>query len=526
MKGVLLIMSMSKEKMLKALLIVIALAFTFVLVYSPHFNYRYPLHVDEWQHIAKAEHLIKYKEIFDFNPYLSTLVYTPNMERGMTVFLAEFFLLTDLDPAHYYRFLPALFAAISAFMLFSLVFSLTEEFYAALFSILFFAALKSNINILGLWFFTPLTFSIPFIYLSVLLFLKGLEEKDDLKIVMSFLLLIAVSLIQPLFTIFIFMIYSIFLLMNAGLIKKNIKVLSILIMIPALLLAYFFNFFWRGDLSATMAYMSTFMIFSEGWGRIELAYFLPSLYGIVPVLLAIAGIYPAMKRRGTRIFIIWAIVSLASIYIFRAYSFSLLAPYQRMIYFCMLGMAPLSAMGLDWMVKLIKENFYRLFQKLFRSKHRLFARRSGIAAAFVFFMIVAAATFHDYYSPPEEDRIYHVIEEKDYETLIFLEKLEGSYLMAPLKMSSAVYPISKNFVIGVTEGNLLPGNMSEVMDFYGGDCSKKRDIMDRQGIDLVLSDREIECDYFKGREIYSEGHHIYCFYPPELLHECGLGTIK
>ncbi|PIN86679.1 hypothetical protein COV19_04160 [Candidatus Woesearchaeota archaeon CG10_big_fil_rev_8_21_14_0_10_44_13] len=499
----------------------LALLATFLIVYSPHFSYKYPIHVDEWQHIAKAVHLIRYNKTFDFNPYLNTLSYTPNLEKGMTVFLAEFSVLAGLDPVQNYRFLPALFAAISAFMLFSLVYSMTKEFYAALFSIIFFAALKSNINIMGLWFFTPLTFSIPFIYLSILMFIKGLEEKNNPKIMMSVFLLGIVSLIQPLFTVSIFLIYPIFLIINAGLIKKNARILSVFIIIPILFLIYFFNFFWRGGLSETMRYISSFIVFQTGWGHIELRYFLPSLYGIAATLLAILGIYPAMKRRSTKIFIIWAIVSLILIYLFRIYSFSLIAPYQRMIYFCMLGMVPLSAMGLGWAVGIIRGNFHRLFR---RTKHHDGHLISN-AAALIIVVIVIAASFNDYYAPPEEDRIYNVIEDKDYGALIFLERLEGSYLMAPLRISSAVYPISKNLLIGVTKGNLPPGNISEVEDFYKGDCEEKRDIIERQGIELVLSEEEIGCDYFDGREIYNQEDYIYSFFAPEILEGIDLSDL-
>ncbi len=36
------------------LLLILSLILTLTLVYGPHFNYKYPLHVDKLQHISKA----------------------------------------------------------------------------------------------------------------------------------------------------------------------------------------------------------------------------------------------------------------------------------------------------------------------------------------------------------------------------------------------------------------------------------------------------------------------------------------
>lgn len=500
-------MIMSKEKRLKALLVILALAFTFILVYSPHFNYRYPLHVDEWQHIAKAIYLEENGQIVDGNPYMRYWSYAPNLERGMTVFLSEFFMLTGLDPITHYRFLPALFATISAFILFVLVYSLTKEFYPALFSIIFFTALKSNINIMGLWFFTPLTFSFPFIFLTVLSFIKGMEEKDNLKKINFIFFFIVTFFIYPISIIFIFFIILFFLVMNPVLIRKNMRSIFIFAIIPLLFFAYFFNFFWRDSFLTIIKNINQFFVFRHGWSKVELSYILPYLYGIVPTLLAMIGLYPALKRKGTRFFIIWAIVSLALIYLFRAYSFTFIAPYQRMLYFCMLGMVPLSAMGFWFVIKLIKERFHNLFR---RTKHYQSRIISGSAAA-IFLFIVIAASFYNYYSPPEEDRIYHVLKEKDHSALLFIGTFEDDLVMAPLRISTAVYPIIKKHVVGMTEGNLPPANIDDVILFYEGDCEKKKEILkkyeDWYVVDIVLSEQRINCSFLEER--FSKEDYVY-----------------
>ena len=55
------------------------LTLTFFLVYSPHLNYPYPLHVDEWHHISQARSLAR----LDYNFHSVS-----SFEFGYHLFLA------------------------------------------------------------------------------------------------------------------------------------------------------------------------------------------------------------------------------------------------------------------------------------------------------------------------------------------------------------------------------------------------------------------------------------------------------
>ena len=154
---------------LQKLILISSLLFVFLIVYSPHFSYKYPLHVDEYNHIAKAVNFLENKEL-NVIPNFQHKPFSPNLEPGFTLFLSLLFL-TKLNSILIYKFLPAIFATLAAFILFHLMFYITKNFYLAISSIIFFASLKSNINLHGLWFFTPLTLAIPLIFLFFLFFL-------------------------------------------------------------------------------------------------------------------------------------------------------------------------------------------------------------------------------------------------------------------------------------------------------------------------------------------------------------------
>ena len=72
---------------LQKLILISSLLFIFLLVYSPHFSYKYPLHADEYHHIAKAVNLIENKELNTI-PNYQHQPYSPNLEPGFTIFLS------------------------------------------------------------------------------------------------------------------------------------------------------------------------------------------------------------------------------------------------------------------------------------------------------------------------------------------------------------------------------------------------------------------------------------------------------
>ena len=184
----------------RKLLLALGLIFVFLLVYSPHFDYPFPYHVDEWHHITETKRLLEQG--------YSLGVGGP--ELGFNLILLPLYKIVDL--VLIYKFLPALWASLAALALFGVVYKKTGKlFLVALTAVIFFASIKSNVNITGLWFFTPLTFSIPFIYLYIYFFSQGLAKQNKKFILISLAimaLLIPVHAISVLFAVPFLIIYS------------------------------------------------------------------------------------------------------------------------------------------------------------------------------------------------------------------------------------------------------------------------------------------------------------------------------
>ena len=89
----------------KTWIFLIVIVLTFLLVYSPHFDYKYPLHADEWVHIGITQ-----------NPKASYI----HLEAGYHIFLDVVFKI--IDPVLGYKFLPAIFTCLASVILFYFMF--------------------------------------------------------------------------------------------------------------------------------------------------------------------------------------------------------------------------------------------------------------------------------------------------------------------------------------------------------------------------------------------------------------------
>ncbi|MBI5149104.1 hypothetical protein HZA33_05480, partial [Candidatus Pacearchaeota archaeon] len=285
------------NKKIKLALIFLVLIITFLLVYSPHFNYKYPLHADEWHHVENAERILDGN--YDYK--------APNYEIGYDFIIAGFFAILKIfkiNTIMAYSFFPAIFAIIASLLLFIFVRKIAG-FNVALLSMIFFASLPSNINILGLWFAIPLTMAIPFIFLFLNLFVNGFESKKRFYYCIPILLLL--FLIHPpsaLIVISISFIYCFF----ARDIKKNWLPLILIFLVPLLALILssftvpikltFYNLVFKHGYTVYEPSLELYSL-KLAVGKNVLAinrYFVPLIYGIIPFLLALVGIYFVYKE--------------------------------------------------------------------------------------------------------------------------------------------------------------------------------------------------------------------------------------
>jgi hypothetical protein len=468
-------------------LLIFICIFIFFMVYIPHFTNSLPIHIDEWHHIEEAMKLDNGIISGGHN----------SRELGFHLILAFFGLFFNLIKI--YQFLPALFAVISSLTLFFIVKHITKDnkksFFIAIFSMIFFAGVKSNVNILGLWFFTPLTFSIPLIYLYMYFFKEGLDNENKRYIIWSLIIMIFLIFIHALsllFSIPILMIYSI---INYKKIKNNFRIFSLFLLIPIIGLVFYF-LIMRNNFS--FLYLLNELLFKKGWGVIEMNNSPLELYSIVGYMLAIISTIIIFYKRERKyyFYVIWPLTLFFSIMIYRIFGFSLFSPYQRNLYYIAISLPFLSSLGLNYCLELINKinfNFKTSYNKIIKSIFKWF-----------FILVIIFLTFNSYFNISTETKLYRLIDENDIKTLMFLETLPFGNVLAPLEISNTVYPISKKQPVAVIN---FYGYTQLINDFFKDDnCTIKENIINWTNSSYVLSKFQINCNYTL---IYQDGDYLY-----------------
>jgi hypothetical protein len=459
------------------------LIFTFIVIYAPHTNYRYPFHIDEWRHITEATKL-KSGE-YDWGT-------SNSLEFGFHSFLMIMSYFTNLVLV--YKYLPALFACLSSLALFFFVYRTTKRFYIGILSMLFFASLRNNVNITGLWFFIPLTFAIPLIYLFFMMFSCGIEEDNIIKLVYGLMIYVLIFFAHPISATFMIPILAVYLLIKKDFVKKHKALfVSFIVIFILFAAATFSKFLWKGTLSQSLSFFFEFIKFKEGWGVLELDISLMAVYNIVGLVFALVGVYFALRKKNY-LFVIWPTMILVLISMFTVFKFTLFAPYQRLIYYLLLGLVPLGAIGFYYTLVLIKNTLIKL----------KWSKISVYSLMAILVIISTGVMFSNYYKLDKQVDLYRVIDDDDYKAIMFLDQYDQSNVLAMPHTSVAVYPISKHNIYATL---YFYGNRKEIEGFFlSGNCSYMGNFIEEKEVDFVLNKGKIDCGWDM---VYSQGPYIY-----------------
>lgn len=460
------------------ILIGIASVFVFLAIYIPHYVNPFPVHIDEWHHITEALKLRNGGHSLGWN----------STELGFHLILMVLSYFVNL--VLFYQYLPAIWGVITALVLFFVVYRKTgNNFYMGIFSMLFYTSLKSNVNILGIWFFTPLTFAIPFIFLYVYFFTEGIEKQNKKFILISLIImafLIPIHSISVLFAIPFFLIYT---FINYNFLKKQWKFFIIFLLIP-LIGILFYSFINHTEIFKSILEIIKFLQFKYGWGVLEIKNSPFEIYSLIGYIFAVIGVFSIFfleKEHKKYIpYLIWPITLIASIIIFRIIHVSYLSPYQRNLYYFAISLPFLSAIGLYHTSKFL-EGKIRVFIKNERIRKILLI----ILILIIFFFV-----FNAYFEIPKNTLLYKLIDNNDYEALKFLSKFPKATLMASPSISTAAYQISgQNIIAGIFQNS---DNKEYLTEFFkkNTNCTRKKEIIKQFNVTYILSKNEsVNCNW-------------------------------
>lgn len=487
------------KKELKTLGILILISvFIFFLIFKVHFAYTglyqdpytaesykqaenmkidLPIHGDEWTHLAQSIYIIDSRGIGFTNPYIKGFPSRLDLESGFHLFTAEHFILLKSDPVLSYKFLPALFAIITALFIFLFMRKITNENIAFL-SMLFFATLKSNINLLGTWFFTPLTMSFFILFLYFYFFVD--KKKNLTKNILLITIVLLSAFIYPLLTIIIVGTSLVYIVLN----HKDLE--KFWFMIPIGLIIGFF----------IIKSLFPQLIFSQYWTPLTMGYFhynLIFLIGIINSILAFAGVYFLFKKNINWIVLIIPFATLINFLIFYFFKVSLLIPYERNIYYFMLGIIPLSAIG--------------LYNSLIMMKNR-FSINKDIKKIIITVALIIVLTIPllNYYDITKQN-----IASEDSKNLVLMIPISnngykvikylfdnyggGKLVLANSLLSYGIYPISQNHVFAIQPSTLGAENKLLYPVFLKQSCKNRIEFLQYYKINFIISETKFDCEY-------------------------------
>ena len=468
--------------------LIILLCISFYKTYSIHLDYPFPYHHDEWQHLGISMQAIDKGFNAKYNPFLGEEHYHFDLESGFHLFLSSIFILSGLDPILNYQFLAALFSVISGLAIFFCTYKLSKKFEIGLLSLMIFISLKSNVNILGKVYFVPLSMVIPFMFIFIYYFINSLQNKDFNEFIFSIILSGFVLLIHPPSFIILIIPMLIEVFYNLDFIKTHKKKLLITILILIVLfLILSFIFLWKGKPGSTTEYLLDLLVFEKGWGKIEITYFIPLLFGILSTLFAIYGFIKGHNTR-LRFFIYLSVFSLGLTAFFNHFGFSVIIPYQRAVHYSMLGLMPLTALGL-----------YSLVKK--------FSKEISIVIYIVFFALILSSQYDLDLQYKEYD--FSPLSENDYLALTWLKDNYGTNntVITHYFTTSTVYPVSSNKVISLIPSQMGGGLTEDNQNFFTYDCDVQLRIINNSNTDFILSGKVLDCDFLE--QVYYNYMYIY-----------------
>ncbi|GAI26563.1 unnamed protein product [marine sediment metagenome] len=120
------------------------------------------------------------------------------------------------------------------------------------------------------------------------------------------------------------------------------------------------------------------------------------------------------------------------------------------------------------------------------------------------FIIIIFFTFKSYWDIPKNIDLYQIIDNDEYQALLFLLALPKSTVMAPSRISTALYATSRHEPVGTY---FFYGDRSACELFFSSeDCRERQEILDRYEVKYVLSESKIDCGWDL---IYDKKDYIY-----------------
>jgi hypothetical protein len=376
------------------------MALAFYIAFIPHQNYPYPLHVDEWVHLAYAKAMLQAGSTTFTEPFFgeSTVVLSSNLEAGFHLFWGIFQRISGISWVTIFRYFPSIIFMLTVLSVYVVAQRQGFGWEAALLTCL----IPTTVGILGPAFLVPVTLGLLFIPLTLFLAFNFSSGWSYLVLFLftSFLLTLhAPSAIGAV------MVLVPYILLN---LKGNFK--HSLGLILALVIPFLAPFPWIFGMLLPTATglltpqpLPTYIDFPQ----------IIKTYGYLPVLLCLLGTFLLALRGGKKNYgLIFALLTLLIMVVtFFTFHYGLHIMYTRGLMYMMLMVGIIAGAGLAGVKNL------SLPKKLGTWLKAPFVTQNvGKLLCLVLIGAILAVGIPDRQAIP----YYHMIDEKDYQAFVWI----------------------------------------------------------------------------------------------------------
>ncbi len=458
--------------------LLIPLAILGILVYYPHFTYGYPLHADEWHHLAFANKIIETGHLFT-DPYEGFRVV--HEESGFHSFLAGFFLFTGFNPLRDYTFLPALMAMLMGLALFVFIRQITGSALAGVFGMLFYGLLKSDTGIFGPMVLTPFMFALFFGVVVFISLFRWAETKDNRYIYAVIILLAFMLSIHASLAVFTLLLVIVVLIVERVPLKKFVPHVTALLI---LLLAFLLLAFRQKSSSEMLQYLKSKFFFSALSPMTSGELF--SYVSLPLILLAIFGLAYLWDKRKFPLFFASCIVIFYSFLAYRLSSTYIIRP-ERLFMLAFVFVVILGALGLAYLFEL-----------------------SPVRAHWPILVIALAISSYFQAQGLSSSDFHHYIIDQDYDAILWLKQNYHDKRILSHPFFGNAVPFSGNYAVSYSRlATSMPKTESETLELFNNakDCEELKDFVNNSRADLVFSKKEFDCPFLE--KVYEKNGFVY-----------------
>lgn len=402
----------SQLNTIDVLKLVALLVLAFYIAFIPHLSYQYPIHGDEWVHLAYSESILQAGSTTFIEPFFgqSTLSPISNLETGFHLYWVVFHQITDISWPTIFRYFPSIIFMITVLSVYIFAKSKGFGWEAALFTCL----IPTTIGILGPAFLVPVALGLLFIPLCLFLAFNLKTWPSYLLMFVLTLFLLTMHLPSAAIMITIFIPY---IIVN---IRGNFR--HSLGMALALVIPFAASLPWTFDILVnTVRQLATSQPY-DTYVRI------PSIvqaYGYLSIAFGFLGTIVLLKKGSNQNYglVFGLLILTAMIVIFFRLHYGVSILYERGLMYLMLMLGIIAGAGLAWLRTLRFPSESNGVLKYF------LARNAGNIIFLVFIIAILATGI----PARKQTSYYHLIDRQDYQAFVWIrDNLSEDYQKAIL----------------------------------------------------------------------------------------------